>query len=211
MVKSFNPVRVPKNGVRRMILKKPSSTKTMSWNQVPHQRHSKSGGFLRMDQIKWRRTIQELIKAKDTDILKILKEDNFIPERSGVVCPKCETGVRSPQEHAGRKGLWHRCKWYKCLQYVSPIQLHPIFTMTPGPEGHSLQMQSTALLLRLASVPLSVIHLVTHMNHKAIEKMNRSLMLLQEAHVIQAEKAITFGGVPRAWKDVEVDETIIKT
>ena len=67
-------------------------------------------------------------------------------------------------------------------------------------------MQSTALLLRLASVPLSVIHLVTHMNHKAIEKMNRSLMLLRKAHVIKAEKAIVFGGAPRAWRDVEVDE-----
>ena len=40
MVKSFNPALVPKNGVRRMILKKPSSTKTMSWNQVPYQRRS---------------------------------------------------------------------------------------------------------------------------------------------------------------------------
>ena len=47
MIKSFNTVLVPKNGVRRMILKKPSSTKTMSWNQMPYQRHSKGVEWIR--------------------------------------------------------------------------------------------------------------------------------------------------------------------
>ena len=146
-----------------MVLKKPVSNKTSSWNKVAYQRHSQGGGCLRVDQTKWRRTIQELIKASDTGIIKILKQDKFLPEWSGAVCPKCEAGVLGTlQQHAGRNGLWHRCNKKNCQQYVSPIHLHPIFTATPGPEGHSLQMQSAALLLRLCSVPLSVIHLVTH-------------------------------------------------
>ena len=190
-----------------MVLKKPVSNKTSSWNKVAYQRHSQGGGCLRVDQTKWRRTIQELIKASDTGIIKILKQDKFLPEWSGAVCPKCEAGVLGTlQQHAGRNGLWHRCNKKNCQQYVSPIHFHPIFTATPGPEGHSLQMQSAALLLRLCSVPLSVIHLVTHINHKAIEKMSRSLALIRKSHVLKVEKPITFGGAPRAWRDVEVDE-----
>ena len=207
MVKRFNPFPAPKRGVGRMVLKKPVSNKTSSWNKIAYQRHSQGGGCLRVDQTKWRRTIQELIKASDTGIIKILKQDKFLPEWSGAVCPKCEAGVLGTlQQHAGRNGLWHRCNKKNCQQYVSPIHLHPIFTATPGPEGHSLQMQSAALLLRLCSVPLSVIHLVTHINHKAIEKMSRSLALIRKSHVLKVEKPITFGGAPRAWRDVEVDE-----
>ena len=138
--------------VRRMILKKPAARKAASWNQVPYQRHSDGGGFLRVCQTKWRRTLQELLNASDDEILRILKSDHFLPQwAGGAVCPKCGEGVLAPLKvHAGRKGRWHRCNRFKCQPYVSPIYLHPIFTSTPGPEGHSLQLQSAALLLRLA-------------------------------------------------------------
>ena len=205
MVKNFNPFPAPKKGTSRMVRKRPSTSKTTSWNEIPYQRHSEGAGFLRVDQRKWR--VQELIKATNAEIIQILKNDRFLPEWSGKVCPKCEKGVFSPlKEHTGRNGLWHRCDRWRCQQYVSPIHLHPIFTKTPGPEGHLLQMQSAALLMRLSSVPLSSIHLVTHINHKAIEKMARNLMFLRRAHVLNIEKSIMFGGAPRSWKDVEVDE-----
>ena len=75
-----------------------------------------------------------------------------------------------------------------------------------GPEGHSLQMQAAALLLRLRNVPLSSIHLLTHINHKALEKFNRNILLMRKGYVQKAEKEIKFGGCPRAWKEVEADE-----
>ena len=121
MVKRFNPFPAPKRGVGRMVLKKPVSNKTSSWNKVAYQRHSQGGGCLRVDQTKWRRTIQELIKASDTGIIKILKQDKFLPEWSGAVCPKCEAGVLGTlQQHAGRNGLWHRCN-KKTASSTSPL------------------------------------------------------------------------------------------
>ena len=36
--------------------------------------------------------------------------------------------------------------------------------------------------------------------------MSRSLALIRKSHVLKVEKTITFGGAPRAWRDVEVDE-----
>ena len=48
--------------------------------------------------------------------------------------------------------------------------------------------------------------MVTHINHKAIEKMARNLMFLRQAQVLNTEKSIMFGGASRSWKDVEVDE-----
>ena len=72
MVKRFNPFPDPKKGKGRMILKKPAGIKTASWSKVPYQRHNEGGGFLRKDQTKWHRTIQQLLKATDTQILDIL-------------------------------------------------------------------------------------------------------------------------------------------
>ena len=138
MVKKFNPFPAPKKGTSRLILKRPSTSKTTSCNQVPYQRHSEGTGVVRVDQTKWRRTIQELIKATDAEIAMILKNYHFLPELSGKVCPKCETGVLSPlKEHTGRNGLWHRCSRKHCQQYVSPIHLHytPSSPELRGPKG----------------------------------------------------------------------------
>ena len=91
-------------------------------------------------------------------------------------------------------------------EVVYPLHLHPIFTLVRGPEGHSFQAQAAALLLRLAGVSLSTIHLLTNINHKAVERMNHNLNLVRSGHVTKVEKSIIFGGAPKAWKDVEVDE-----
>ena len=46
----------------------------------PRPRHPEGTGFVRVDQTKWHRTIQELIEATDAAIVKILKNDHFLPE-----------------------------------------------------------------------------------------------------------------------------------
>ena len=207
MVKRFNPFPDPKKGKGRMILKKPAGIKTASWSKVPYQRHNEGGGFLRRDQTKWHRTIQQLLKATDTQILDILMKDNFVPNWEGCICPFCNKGVLGPlSTRSQRETKAYRCNKKNCQKFVYPLHLHPIFTLVRGPEGHSLQVQAAALLLRLAGVFLSTIHLLTNINHKAVERMNHNLNLVRSGHVPKVEKSIMFGGAPKAWKDVEVDE-----
>ena len=123
------------------------------------------------------------------------------------VCPRCQSGKLGPLTSNGRDDiLRYRCNKKGCQRYFLPQHLHPFFTATNGPEGHSLQMQAAALLLRLLNVPLSSIHLLTHINHKALEKFNRNILLMRKGYVQKAEKEIKFGGCPRAWKEVEADE-----
>lgn len=62
-----------------------------------------------------------------------------------------------------------------------------------------------ALLLMLSNVPLSTIHTLTQINHKAIERMWRSLALLRKKFVEAKEKHIQFGTGGR-WQDIEADE-----
>ena len=207
MVKRFNPFPEPKKGKGRMILKKPAGIKSSTWTKVPYQRHIQGGGFLRKDQTKWRRNIHELLTATDTQIISMLKMDKFLPNWEGSICPFCNKGVLGPlTTRSQRSTKARRCKKKSCQKFVSPLHLHPVFTMVRGPQGHSLQVQAAALLLRLAGVPLSIIHLVTHINHKAVERMNRSLNLVRNGHVVKMQHTIKFGGAPRAWRDVEVDE-----
>lgn len=207
MVKRFNPFPDPKKGKGRMILKKPAGIKPASWSKVPYRRHNEAGCFLRRDQTKWHRTIQQLLKATDTQILDILMKDKFLPNWEGCACPFCNKGVLGPlSTRSQRDTKAYRCNKKNCHKFVYPLHLHPIFTLVRGPEGHSLQVQAAALLLRLAGVSLSTIHLLTNINHKAVERMNHNLNLVRSGHVTKVEKSIKFGGAPKAWKDVEVDE-----
>ena len=161
-----------------------------------------------MEQVKWRRTIQELLSSDNQEIIDILIQDILLPDWKSTVCPHCQRGKLGSLASNGRDQiLRYRCNSKGCQRYFLPQHLHPFFTATKGPEGHSLQKQAAALLLRLLNVPLSSIHILTNINHKALEKMNRNLLLTQKGYVQKKEKDIRFGGCPRAWKEVETDET----
>ena len=202
----FNPFPPLKKGVRRMIAKRPSAMKSAIWNKILYVKDN-NGGHVRMEKAKWRRTIQELLSASNEKIIEILTADGIRPNWKGCVCPHCQSGKLGPLTSNGRDDiLRYRCNKKGCQRYFLPQHLHPFFTATNGPEGHSLQMQAAALLLRLLNVPLPNIHLLTHINHKALEKFNRSILLMRKGYVQKAEKEIKFGGCPRAWKEVEADE-----
>ena len=207
MVK-FNPFPDAKKGIRRMIQKKPMTKKTTSWSSVPYVKDNKGvAARFRLRQTKWRRTIQELVTASDEEIISILIKDQLLRDWKGAMCPHCQSGKLSALTNNGRDDiLRHRCNRKGCQRYLLPQHLHPIFSATKGPEGHTLQMQAAALLVRLLHVPLSAIHVLTHINHKALEKMSRNLMITRKGYVQKEEKNIVFGGAPRSWKDVEADE-----
>ena len=64
------------------------------------------------------------------------------------------------------------------------------------------------LLFRLANVPLSTIHVVTQINHKAIERMEHNLTLVRKKFVEETQRTMSFGGKGNKWQDVEVDESV---
>ena len=187
--------------------KRPACVKSLSWHNIRYVKEKNKGGFVRKEQTKWKCNIKELLSASDKDIVNILIEDRLLPDWQGALCPHCQRGKLTALTYNGRDQiLRHRCSAKNCQRYFLPRHLHPIFSHVKGPEGHPLQMQATALLLRLLNVPLSSIHILTHVNHKAIENMNRRLLLARKGHVQQQEKKIKFGGCPRAWKEVEAEE-----
>ena len=207
MGKSLKPFPAPKRGVQRVIAKRPAGKKQAEWNKIPYQRHSEGPSHVRKEQVKWQRSLDELLTATPQGVIRILQEDKMLPDWTGAVCPHCNTGrLSSLMTRPGSDHLVYRCNRKHCQHYISPVELHPIFTKTMGSEGHSLQKQAAALLLRLVNVPLADIHILTHMNHKAVEHMNKNLLLLRKGHVQESEKSICFGGNPKSWKDVEVDE-----
>ena len=107
-----------------------------------------------MEQTKWKRNIKELLSASDKDIVNMLIEDRLLPDWQGALCPHCQRGKLSALTSNGRDQiLRHRCSAKNCQRYFLPHHLHPIFSHGKGPEGHPLQMQAAALLLRLLNVP----------------------------------------------------------
>ena len=70
----------------------------------------------------------------------------------------------------------------------------------------SLKTQAALLLLKLNNLANSTIHRLLHVNHKAIEDMDKRLCVLRKEYVEEKEKEIQFGD-GASWKDIEADET----
>ncbi|CAJ1420332.1 unnamed protein product [Effrenium voratum] len=156
--------------------KKGRAMKTPSWSKVKYQCHSDGEGFLRRDQMK-----------TSSSPIRLVQPVRDVKKASSVLSPlpSCSRASLQQEEmptHSPPPGL-HAEEW--C---------------------HPLQLQAAALLLRLGNVSLSTIHILTQINHKAIEKMGRNLDLVRKWHVRREEKKIVFGGAARAWRDVGVDE-----
>ncbi|CAE6950598.1 unnamed protein product [Symbiodinium sp. CCMP2592] len=190
MGKSAPSVVVAKKGKMRLVQKRPAIMKSSLWKNLAYTR-DKNGvqpRGQRKDQIKWKRTLPELIKASDSHIIRILIADKLLP--------------KSVAREPFRSSRW---KDAACQLWMNPHHLHPLFTEGQGLQSQLLQSQAALLLLKLHRVPQSIIHMLLNVNHKAIEDVERKLCKLRQEHVESKEKAIQFGN-GKSWVDVEADE-----
>ena len=201
-----------KKGKTRLLLKtnltkKPvgKSSQTRLWQKVPYVR---DGFVLRMDRRKWKRNLKDLLNADEDRMVDILTEDGFLPDWSKMKCPFCNNSAVSSLQKCDGLPPRYRCRSKNCHKFILPHHLHPVFTSGKGAEGHSLAAQGCALLLRLASVPLSSIHVLLDMNHKAVERMEKSLAFARKAYVESHQKAMSFGFAKGKWMEVEADEAV---
>ena len=211
MRSKFNPFPAPKKGKSRMVLKRPASqkTKAKSWQNVPYTRGAADVGprGLRMDQTKWKRSLPDILHATDKGIVQMLMQDGLLPDWRGKTCPRCEKGkLRGWVQKPGDSSPKLRCNSRGCQVYFNPHHLHPLFTEGYGVAGSPLQTQAALLLLKINNIPNSTIHRLMHVNHKAIEDLDKRLALLRKEYVEEKEKEIVFGN-GAAWQDVEADET----
>ena len=199
---------VPKKGKLRSALKRPSSTKSKDYMSVKYVRIPTAVGARgrRQEQTKWRRTLPELLSASNDAIVKMLTKDQILLDWKGRQCPRCERGTLSGLVmKPGLTSLKYRCSHYTCQHYLNPHYLHPIFTECRGPGGHSLQLQASALLLKLTDASNAQAHKLLGINHKALEDMDQKLMALRKDFVEERQKTMKIGdGV--SWIDVEGDE-----
>ncbi|OLQ11078.1 hypothetical protein AK812_SmicGene5167 [Symbiodinium microadriaticum] len=206
MGKSVSVV-VPKKGKKRMVQKRPAARKTKLWKQITYVRDKLAlpSRGQRKDQIKWKRTLPELLKATGTDIIRILRADKLLIKWEGKRCPFCCKGFLSKLQPYYDGSLKHRCSYRNCHKRMNPHHLHPLFTEGTGSSQKSLQEQAAMLLLKLHNVKQSSIHMLLGVNHKAVEDVERKLCRLRKEYVEAKEKEIVFGD-GKGWQDVEADE-----
>ena len=84
---------VPKKGKKRMVQKRPAARKTKLWKQISYVRDKLAlpSRGQRKDQIKWKRTLPELLKATGTDIIRILRADKLLIKWEGKRCRFCSS------------------------------------------------------------------------------------------------------------------------
>ena len=130
MGKSAPSVVVAKKGKMRLVQKRPAIMKSSLWKNLAYTR-DKNGvqpRGQRKDQIKWKRTLPELIKASDSHIIRILIADKLLPKCEGKTCPFCCQGTLSKLKVEGRSGqLKHRCGRKACQLWMNPASPTPSF------------------------------------------------------------------------------------
>lgn len=209
MPSKFNPFPAPKKGKGRMVLKRPASQKTKAWKDVPYTRSTTQVGprGLRMEQTKWKRSLPEILHATDKGIIQMLMQDGLLWDWRGQTCPRCERGKLSGWVTQPKRPLPKvRCNSKNCRAYLNAHHLHPLFSEGDGVASSSLQTQAALLLLKLNNIQNPTIHRLLHLNHKAIEDMDRRLVMVRKQYVEEKEKDIVFGN-GAAWQDVEADES----
>ena len=208
---SFFPA--AKKGKTRFLLKNnltktPVSNKalTKKWRETPYVKNPVN---FRLDRLKWKRNLKDFIGADEDKMVKILTEDGFLPDWTRMTCPFCNKGAVSGLHSRDQLTPRYRCRRKACQKFILPQHLHPFFTSVMGPEGHSLAVQASALLLRLAGVPLSSIHLLLDINHKALEKMEKNLALTRKSYVESEQAHMVLGtGKGTKWTEIEADEAV---
>eukprot|EP00439_Symbiodinium_sp_Y106_P073603 s56_g13.t3 len=158
--------------------------------------------------MKLKRNLKDLLNADEDRMVDILTEDGFLPDGSKMKCPFCNNSAVSSLQKRDGLPPRYRCRSKNCHKFILRHHLHPVFTSGKGAEGHSLAVQGCALLLRLASVPLSSIHILLDMNHKAVERIEKSLAFARKAYVESHQKAMSFGFAKGQWMEVEADEAV---
>ena len=170
---------VPKKGKARAAHKRPATKKTQQWKNVPYTRDEDvevGPQGQRIDRIKWRRTLPELLKASDRDIIKKIVRHRFLPKWTGKKCPRCGVGRLSALEpHPTTGSLKHRCRARNCRHRINPHHLHPLLTEGSGPQAQSLQTQAGILFLKLLRIPHPAIHVMFGTNHKALEDIENKI------------------------------------
>ena len=207
MAPTFNP-RVPKRGKLRQVLKRPASAKHKEWQRVPYVRDPNAVHPGRADRQKWKRALPDLVKTSSASLVAMLRADGLLPKWEGALCPHCHRGSLGklkPKTKEPGAIPKHRCSFWKCHVCINPHHAHPLFVEGTGNASTPLATQAAMLLLLLNRVPHAAIHRLLHVNHKAIENMDRRLCHLREAWVLDKEKNICFGQGQK-WADVEADE-----
>ena len=135
LTRRINPGFVAKRGKLRRVAKRPASKKCLEYKSVKYVRGERDlpPAGVRLDRVHWKRTVPELLKATDRQIVQILQQDKMLPKLHGKVCPHCQRGHLQEKLRYGKPH--YRCRAKGCQRYVSPQYLHPFFTSCLGPQA----------------------------------------------------------------------------
>ena len=88
---------VPKRGVQRTIQKRPASKKSLEYKKTPYVRDDKAAPARgpRKEKLKCQQNLVRLLRATDSEIVKILQKDGMLPDWKGKECPRCGKGLLS--------------------------------------------------------------------------------------------------------------------
>ena len=163
-VRRFSVV-VPKRGVQRLAQKNPATKKPAAYTKIDYVREKAAVASrgVRQEQMKSKRSLPELLKASDDEIIEMLLADGMLPDWTGKQCPRCDKGRLSKLSFSIPADL------VSGIDAVESI-VRCIYPRLP------LQTQAAVLLMKLQNVSLPSTCQMLAVNHKLVEDMSTRLI-----------------------------------
>ena len=140
--------------------------KSREWNSVKYVRGKRTVPAIgvRKEHARWKRTLLELLKRADFQIVKLLIKDKILPNWQGKPCLKCNAAAK------------YRCSRKACQQRIHPRYLRPFSSLpwtrsfiASNPSSHTFVQSST--------------HLTLGVNHKSVAGMQKLLEYVRKKYV----------------------------
>ena len=139
-----------------------------------------------MDRTAWKRSLPELLRTTENDLIHKLREDRLLPCWEGHVRPRCGKGTLSSLVPHPSSGVF-KCPRMQGIHQSSWRSPHPLFLDGRSAGSTSLSTHSAILLLKL-NVSHPIIHRLLGVNHKVLEEWETRLCDLRMKWVETKEK-----------------------
>ena len=194
----------PKKGKQRAALAPiRRRQKALVVNYVPSEQAVNQGRRSLRTQ-KWTVDALKLGCMKESDMKSFLVGQKLARDWTDKTCPWCK---QSKLKKEKSQWQWFCCSKKNCRRRTHWLHNHPFFSYAG--KSADLRPQSLALLCQCLEIPAGVAHMLTGLNHKAVERLYGGWRKLTAWDSKTTQKTVEFGDA-KSWTQGKADEISLR-
>ena len=152
----------------------------------------------------WGVNALQLASLKERDMKSFLTSQKLARDWRGKSCPWCKKSTLKMEKSQWQ---WFYCTHKKCRRRTHWLHDHPFFSYRG--KSADLRQQALCLLCQCLEIPAGVAHMLTSLNHKAVERLYTGWRKMTAWDSKTTQKEVEFGN-GKSWIQGEADEISLR-